>query len=214
MAETTQFILGFDPGGEGRFGWAVCEIDGHRLSLVRTGVATHAQNALQRCMVTTGKNVDVLAAGIDAPLFWTETGNRVIDAIVRDALQGSGYPPGKVGGTVQHINSLRGACVAQGVLLGMQLRETYCGVRITETHPKALLYLLHYAQGGRHSDEARELDTLTSGLANEHERDATVSAFAAWSMYKQTSGWQDLYLKETRPIDIVGTPVHYFMPIP
>jgi hypothetical protein len=49
---------------------------------------------------------DPVAAGIDALLFWTPTGTRKVDAMVRDVLRACKAT--SPGGTVQQLNSLRG----------------------------------------------------------------------------------------------------------
>ena len=94
----------------------------------------------------------------------------------------------------------------QGVLLGKYLHQTY-NVRITEAHPKVLLHLL------THLGQAGVIGTLTAGL-EAHQRDATLAAFAAWSMHKQSPGWRDIYRDESNPVQPFDTPVAYWMPIP
>ena len=179
----------------------------------KTGLADDAWDALNQVKQAIKApdlpgDPSVLAAGIDAPLFWGKKGNRAIDAILRQALKRSNFPT--PGGTVQEVNSLRGACLVQGVLLAKYLRETW-NPPITETHPKALQHLL------RHSGqpEMTELARLTEGLEDrEHERDATLSAIGAWAMYKKLPGWQNLYDRECCPVQPFDTPVAYWMPIP
>jgi hypothetical protein len=56
-------------------------------------------------------------------------------------------------GTVQQLNSPRGAVLVQGLVAAMLLRERVHGLPITETHPKALLWLLGTASPARgHAD--------------------------------------------------------------
>ena len=214
MPEAIGFILGFDPGGAGNFGWSVCSAASDHLQRpLETGLADDAWDALNQVkQAIKAPNLpgdpSVLAAGIDAPLFWGRRGNRAIDAVLRRALKRSNFPT--PGGTVQEVNSLRGSCLVQGVLLAKYLRETW-NPPITETHPKALQHLL------RHSGqpEMTELARLTEGLEDrEHERDATLSAIGAWAMYKKLPGWRDIYDQECRPVQPFDTPVAYWMPIP
>ena len=125
-------------------------------------------------------DTSVLAAGIDAPLLWSSTNGRSVDDAVRQALRNSGFKPSKLGGTVQHFNSLRGSCTVQGVMLAKFLREVW-DVEITEAHPKAVEHLL------RHSGQpsmVKMIDHLTHGLIT-HERDAVLSAITAWAMYRR-----------------------------
>lgn len=213
MPERMDFILGFDPGGKDNFGWSVCGIDGDKLRRpAKTGLANDAQDAIDQVERSIKEPSDglpeepkVLAAGIDAPMFWSITGgNRRVDEIVRKALKDKGFP-GSIGGTVQDVNSLRGACLVQGVLLGKYLHETYT-LKITEAHPKALRHLL------KESGQSGKINPLIKGLGD-HERDATLAAFAAWSMHEQSPGWRDLRSSEEDSVQPFDTPVSYWMPI-
>ena len=130
----------------------------------------------------------ILAAGIDAPMFWSSRGDRAVDEIIRKTLVANGFPSGKAGGAVQAVNALRGAYSAPGVLLGKYRHETG-NSKITETHPTALLYLLQA------SGQAGTIKSRIGGL-NDPEHDATIAGFAAWSMLKPPPGWRDLYQEE------------------
>ena len=35
MNEQVAIVLGFDPGGRGKFGWSICKIDGEQLCILR-----------------------------------------------------------------------------------------------------------------------------------------------------------------------------------
>jgi hypothetical protein len=90
-------------------------------------------------------------------------------------------------------------------------------IRITESHPKALLWLLHVA-----SVECRVKNVEMSHLGDfiesesprlsDHERDAALGAVAAWAMINSRSGWRDLYQDENNPFAPVW-PVEYWMPL-
>lgn len=210
LPQPTGVILGFDPGGKDAFGWSVCHvIDDVLQPLARTGLACDASGALdgaRRALEASAGSPCIVAAGIDAPLRWSKRGGRRIDAIIRGSLSDSGFATPS--GTVQHFNSLRGSCVVQGVLLARFLHEAW-GLEITETHPKALEHLL------RNSDETSMVgmvDDLTHGKF-EHERDATLSAIAAWAMNRRLPGWRNLYEEEPCLVQPFGTPVSYWMPI-
>jgi len=47
-----------------------------------------------------------------------------------------------VHGTVQAVNSLRGACLVQGILTAILLRQRVPEIHVSESHPKAVLWLL------------------------------------------------------------------------
>ncbi len=214
MSERVGIVLGFDPGGKNNFGWSVCRTDksGDKLliQLGKTGLANDALEVVgkvQEAMKSPDfQGLKVLAVGIDAPMFWSGRGNRQVDNIIREELKDKCFPREKVGGTVQHVNSLQGACLAQGLLLARHLNEIY-EPKITEAHPKALLYLLKVLK------QDREINKLIAGLSD-HKRDATISAFAAWAMLNEFPGWRDLYQDECYPVQPFNTPVSYWMPIP
>jgi hypothetical protein len=118
-----KVFLGFDPGGEGHFGWAVCLDSDDGLRVIDAGIADHAKGAMEQSLKALPKGASVAGAGIDAPMFWVMDGGRKVDYLLRSAigLLGATSP----GGTVQHFNSLRGACVIQGLLILKLLRLEY-----------------------------------------------------------------------------------------
>ena len=201
MSERVDVVLGFDPGGTNKFGWSICEIAGGQLGIIETGVASDALEVIRKVSAALPSNVRVLAAGIDAPMFWSRTGNRTVDGIIREELSGRGYPTR----SVLEVNQLWGVVLVQGVLLGSYIHQEFNAVPITEAHPKVLLRLLNDSESAR-------LTQLTDGRS-EHERDAVVAAFAAWSMHRRAPGWRNLYWDEPNPILPLGTPVSYWMPI-
>ena len=205
MREAMDVFLGFDPGGNGNFGWSICRSENDGLLAIDSGLVNNALEALQAIEhVLTEKDLPrqlVRAAGIDAPMFWTNTGFREIDVTIRNALRHAGceHPEG----TVQAINSLRSACSVQGVLLGHHLALAF-GLSITEAHPKALDWLDNLMRG-------RIVNLPVDH--REHERDATFAAYAAWRMWSEDPDWNDLYNEEPRPILLpLETQVSYWMP--
>ena len=235
MANPSGVILGFDPGGTGNFGWSICETAGGELQPpARTGLANHAWQAMDQVQEALPDNRSVLAAGIDAPLFWSKAGDRTVDVELRQALRDTRFPAAKLAATVQTANSLRGACVVQGLLLAKYLSETGWGLTITESHPRALCHLLN------HTGQRAMVKRLTAGLADyalfaarclcgceeekrpaarpaDHERDATLSAISAWAaIHRPLPQWQNLYVESRDPHRIMpfDIPISYWMPIP
>jgi len=96
-------------------------------------------------------SMQLAGAGIDSPLFWVANGDRRVDQAVRAKMQALGAR--SVWGTVQSVNSLRGACLAQGILAAQLLRSRFPNIRITESHPKALLWLMGFANRQRGTRE-------------------------------------------------------------
>ena len=215
MPEFRDLILGFDPGGKGNFGWSVCRVvDDSLQPPASTGLADQAWDAVAQTKraIETGfgaGDARVLAAGIDAPLFWTMQGGRTADDAVRQALKETGIPSQRLGGRVQHFNSLQGSCVVQGVLLAKLLHDTWT-LKITEAHPKALRRLLEHSE---HSEITVMVEMLTADL-NEHRLDATLAAVTAWAMHVRQPGWRDISRQEHHPVQPFDTPVSYWMPIP
>ena len=180
MTDSTHIILGFDPGGKsngGNFGWCIC-VENDRGFLTRpptTGLAKDAKEVtgkVKEALLASGYNPSVLAAGIDAPLFWSAKGDRQIDVTVQDALRDTGFPPNRLGGTPMTVNSLSGGVLAQGMLLGQYLRKEWTDLKITESHPTALKHLLKHTGQTEIYNMAQ---FLMRNLAEKtkHERDAT-----------------------------------------
>ena len=171
-----EFVAGFDPGGQGIFGWCVVALDFWRV--VDKGVVSYAAEAFGK-MQQAMNGGQLSAAGIDAPLYWSQNGlSRKSDNYVRAQYKG-----------VQTINSLQGACFAQGCMLAKKIESECADCLITETHPKALSKI---------SAEAREFGDSTE---NEHERDALISAWAAKKALE--GGGQNLFCLDNRnPKDI------------
>jgi len=210
-------VLGFDPGGKGNFGWCVAELSTNLpISIRETGNADNAEEALLSSQSVIKDDEAIIAAGLDAPMYWTPSGGRNADNVLRETIKALGAP--SPWGTVQSVNSLRGACVVQGIILGTLLRRDYPGILISESHPKVLLWLIGLA--------TKDIDTKHLSLSDlyahfslnkqdisEHERDAALAALSGWAMATKQNGWQDLYSIEDRTITPVES-VGYWMPQP
>ncbi|RJR32320.1 MAG: DUF429 domain-containing protein [Desulfobacteraceae bacterium] len=209
-------FIGLDPGGDGQFGWCVAEGTAWPLSLVSHGCVRDAATAIQSLLERLGPLEDVNAVGIDSPMFWTPSGSRLVDEIVRKAIRKAGAP--NVGGTVQHINSLRGACLIQGMVAAYLLRKAFPTMRITEAHPKALLWLIKVATQTRKvvditMSHISEFITYNGEMISEHERDAALGTLAASAMILAPAGWRDISLEE-KDVFMPVAPTEYWMPIP
>ena len=196
MNEPIEIFLGFDPGGEGNFGWSICRDAAGQFEQLAAGAGNYAGGVFNQMLAAIPANACVLAAGIDAPLFWNRWGeiHRNVDEIIHAS---SGHRP-------VAVNGLYGAVVAQGPLLAALLRQHFVNFRITEAFPGALRDLLN------------PIPAVLQRLPREsgHQQDARTAAYAAWCMHRQAEGWRDLFLDEPDPILPLGTPVSYWMPIP
>jgi hypothetical protein len=189
--------FGADPGGGAFFGLAVLYADGRFET---------------RCCSSVDEAVlwikDPEAVGIDCPLWWSSAagGGRLVDSWLRKTF-------GIHSGTVQSVNSLRGAVVVQGVLLAMRVRVESPTTAITEAHPKALLKALRL--NDRSWSAIAEWFCLDGPVPrNEHERDALLSAVAARDGSRGI--WRDLstdrHPSELDPKNIWFGPVSYWWP--
>jgi len=211
-----MILLGFDPGGIHQFGWCVSEAKSDvGLQLLEAGVADDANGAVNAALASIKDFQDVCGAGIDSPLYWPTQGSRKADVLIRHRMRKLGAR--NVGGSVQSLNSLRGACIAQGMIAAHLLRRRIPSIRITETHPKALLWLIEVARRDLPVSEI-QISHLTEliaahGKSNcEHERDAVLGSIAAWAMVVARPGWQDLFLEEHETF-VPVSPVEYWMPV-
>ena len=233
MTDSVEVVLGFDPGGNDKFGWSICTEDDRGILQppLKTGLADNAPDAISKVKRALKSpdfpaNPKVLAAGIEAPLFWNRWGCRGIDNLLDCAMRHTGFRrqrkdgSGLGGRIVQTVNQLQGACVIQGPLLAKYLREEeqWKDLPITESHPKVLNHLLY--KTGQPKAVTEMVENAIRGLAS-HKLDATWCAVAAWAMLhhqeQNLPNWYDLYEWEQREsgriVQIEGD-VRYWMPIP
>jgi hypothetical protein len=215
VKETDSVVLvGLDPGGAGAFGWCVVE-DGPSLPLpVRAAGFADDAGAAVHAVERAATGVEVVAAGIDAPMFWTTTGDRLVDKYVRTAI----CKLGASGGTVGHVSSLRGACLVQGIVAAMMLRQKNPELPITEAHPKAALWMLGEASktqkvaGITAKALVRYFELGTHAMVTDHERDAALGALTAWVMMHQAPGWEDIRGLDPNAVSPLAAPFGYWVP--
>lgn len=191
---------GADPGGANRFGVALLRANGE----LQAACVSHASEAAEW---VAHQGVTTLAgAGVDAPLWWSSgrSSDRVADQWLRRTY-------GLASGTVQTVNSLRGAALAQGMMFVQRVRERFGNLPVTEAHPKALT-------------KALKLETwsavcsrfgLRCELEDLHQQDAVLAAIAAregfggrWNHDLSQQRSED----EQDPHGHWLAPVHYFWP--
>ena len=161
MDKMRWFWVGADPGGKDAFGLAFVDVSGS----LRCETVSSVDEAV-KAITAMGKP---LGLGIDAPMWWSagEGGGRRADARLRERY-------GISGGTVQSGNSLRGAALIGGALMASRIREHFPALRITESHPKALLLALRL-DGVQFAARYG----IQTNWGNEHERDAAIAAVCA-----------------------------------
>ncbi len=155
--------FGADPGGKNSFGVARLNDDGSFVSGCVTGVDEAVEWIAERPK----------AIGIDCPMWWSSsgTGDRRVDQRLRKHYKISS-------GTIQTVNSLRGAAIIQGPMLVFRINEKYSAVPVTEAHPKALLKSKNLQDAPW--DEVISTFSIEGDLpSSEHARDAILCAVAA-----------------------------------
>lgn len=192
--------VGADPGGIGCFGVAVVDDSGSSYSITVSSV----DEALSWIRAQ-GKPLGI---GIDSPMWWSagQGGGRRADKRIRNAY-------GISSGTVQSVNSLQGAALAGGLLLASLLRDKFADVKVTESHPKALLKASLLGD----ADEAAVAQHFGVGKAwgDDHQRDAVIAALCAREGFQ--GNWPvDLadqrYTLEQDPKNYWLAPVCYWWP--
>lgn len=195
VAKAGKVYVGFDPGGIGRFGWAVLEEDG--LTWRSSGVCDNALEAIENASEFVGGD-DVTGIGVDAPLYWRMSGDRQSDKYVRNAI---GNGKGRKS-SVMHVNSLSGACLVQGVIVARLALKNWTAACLTEAHPKALRAIIdsevHELESRKPCNETRCRSKHDD--ACDHERDAGIAAYAAYAMCSKRIGWIDLAEREEREV--------------
>ena len=194
--------FGADPGGAQTFGVALLRDNDECV----TGVVSCADEAMDWLFQ---RDADISAAAIDAPLWWSsgKSGDRKADCYLRKTYKISA-------GTVQTINSLRGAALVQGVMLAIRLREKYPSLPVTEAHPKALLKALNL-DPQNWSEIAKKFDLKALERNDENERDAVLAAVAARE--GSEGKWPKDLTRERLPSEqdpgaVPWGPVHYWWP--
>lgn len=198
MSETPAGIwAGCDPGGDGKFGVAALKPDGTFVAGSVSGVVEGLKWFEARPR----------AIGVDAPLWWCARpgGGRRADQWLRDTYRIDS-------GTVQSVNSLKGAAIAQAPLFIERARQRFGPIPVTETHPKALLRALRIDW-----PTFQTRFGISGEVSDEHQRDAVIGAVAAREAF--SSRWcldlaNDRYPEEQDPSTYWLAPIHYFWPSP
>lgn len=187
-----------DPGGAKNFG--VCLLSG---AAVRTWCVSCADEAIN--VVLQHSSEEPSGVGVDAPLWWSagRSSDRVADRWIRKTYKLSG-------GQVQSVNSLRGAALAQSMLFVEGVRRRYPSVRVTESHPNAVLAALRLSW----PDFCLRF-SVAEAFDTKHERDAIIAAVSAREGFE--GRWtRDLSdsrgPSEQDPKQYWLAPVHYFWP--
>ena len=181
--------VGADPGGIGSFGIAFLNRDGR--------LCCETVSSVDQAVKRIEAKGEPLGLGIDAPMWWSarEGGGRKVEEVLRRRYMLSS-------GTVQTANSLQGAALVGGALLACRVRRSFPNVRITESHPKALMLAFNLGE----KDFAKEYG-LSVAWENEHERDAAIAAVCAREGFE--GRWPGDFAKER--YDLEEDPEKYWL---
>jgi hypothetical protein len=177
--------LGFDPGGDHKFGVAI--LDG---SSVSASTVSNVDDAMNWAFCVCGSRRPV-AAGIDTLLHWAtaKSGLRPCDLQLR-----ARYPA--VSDSVMAPNSLFGAMAIGGMALALRLRKKWPKLVLNETHPKVLLHALGAQRYNPKTINAAvqwfvgRAECVEWAIQGEHELDAALSA---WATRKGLADrWEDI----------------------
>ena len=175
-------FLGFDPGGEDKFGVAAVRTDpGGKTIVERATCVRNAAAATEwACQFS-----DVAAIGIDTLLAWSTRGKRRCDEELRVL-----YP--EYSNSIIMQNSLYSAMTLNGAIVAAELHSR--GAKLCETHPK--LVLKAFGRQPALAGLKAAIDGLQDGpqtiKQKDDMQDAVVAAWAAarWHFGRWT---RDLY---------------------
>jgi len=171
-------IAGYDPGGNGRHGYALLRIlDGKPASISITTLSN------SEAVINEIRTEAILGLGVDTLSCWCtgSSGWRPADIWLRKR-----YPA--VRNSIMSPNTLSGSMGINGMSVLIEAANTSIGITLSETHPKVLYYALTQKKYAKYDDDEQhaEMDSFLSkklgGLnvrtSNDHEWDAAISAYA------------------------------------
>ena len=185
----TGTVVGYDPGGNGKHGFARATVRDGEIVSVTTKTLRHAEDVIASIL-----EIETLVGlGIDTLTCWGtgRSGWRPADCSLRQR-----YPAVKK--SIVAPNSLYGAMCLNGMAVLLTVRQAFPGIFVTETHPKVLYYALleePYDYNGPNTSGMN--DRLSSWLGvkvkprNEHEWDAAISILPV--VRGLHGSWQDLH---------------------
>ena len=195
--------LGFDPGGDRKFGVAL--LNGGCMKTSTVGTVDEAMKwAVDACEARKPK-----AAGIDTLLHWAtcKSGMRPCDERLR-----ARYPEAR--NSIMSPNSLFGAMAIGGMALALRLHQEWPEILLNETHPKLLLRALGKGYDTKSSETVETTISwfkcqgryTEANIEGEHELDAALSA---WATQKGVAeGWADIIGNRDKLLFPAGE-VHY-----
>lgn len=191
----TGTVVGYDPGGNGKHGFARATVRDAVMECVETRTLDRVEDVIERvaCAET------LLGLGVDTLTCWGtgSSGWRPADRWLRRR-----YP--EVRDRVLAPNALRGSMSINGMALLVTVRRAFPDIFVTETHPKVLYHALckkHYEFEGPNKSVMNGCLGRLLGVEvapeNEHEWDAAISILPI-VLRLQGSLLRDLHALPTR----------------
>ena len=190
----TGTVVGYDPGGNGKHGFARARVRDGEIVCVTTKTLQTAEDVVRSIL----GGEKPLGLGVDTLTCWStgRSGWRPADRWLRDRYR-------DVQKAIVAPAGLFGAMSVNGMAVLVTVRQACPGIFVTETHPKVLYYAKcnqRYDYSG--SNISVMNDSLSSWLGvkvepqNAHEWDAAISILAV--VRGLNGSWQDLHTLPTK----------------
>ena len=182
----TGTVVGYDPGGNGKHGFAWATVENGNIVCAATKTLRNAEEVVESIL----KIEDPIGLGIDTLTCWGtgRSGWRPADRWLRER-----YPD--VQESIQAPNSIYGAMSVNGMAVLLTVRQAKPDIFVTETHPKVLYYSLcnqRYKYKGSDISDMNESLYKWLGVKvepqNDHEWDAAISILPV--VYGLNGSWR------------------------
>jgi len=176
MSSLTGGIVGYDPGGNGKHGFALLHIENGTTRTLETHTLDDAEGAISQLSTVS----DLIGLGIDTMTCWStgQSGWRPADQWLKNEYD-------DVKSSVVSPNGMYGSMGINGMAVLIEARNTQSDLFVTETHPK-VLYRALVGKKYDYDNESASMDTViekelgtTVEISNDHEWDAALSTLAA-----------------------------------
>jgi len=208
-------VLGYDPGGAGKNGVAALTMNGGRETSF-TMATLDSVDEVVSWFKEAAKGTLPSGIGIDASLSWATgpSGWRPMDTFLRNR-----YPQAR--NSVLSTSSAMGSMAIQGPASALRLRGIWPSMVVNETHPKVVQVALRGSRPDFERDRATLVAWLEADLAislppiaNDHEWDAALSAWATFQGLAGKWTFDLMKLEGTSDLLLPAGPVVYWWPGP
>ena len=190
----TGTVVGYDPGGNGKHGFARATVRDGEIVCVTTKTLQTAEDVVRSIL----GGEKPLGLGVDTLTCWStgRSGWRPADCSLRQR-----YPAVKK--SIVAPNALFGAMSVNGMAVLVTVRQALPDIFVTETHPKVLYYARckqRYDYSGPNASAMNACLSCWLGVdvqpQNAHEWDAAISILPV--VRGLNGSWQDLHTLPTK----------------